>query len=120
MKYDSGLAHRPAVFVSSTCYDLKQIRQNIRDFIEDDLGYEAVLSEYDTFPIDPDMDTVNNCLRVVEERANIMVLIVGGRYGYITNHGEKSITNLEYLRAKMKGIPIFVFIDQSILNILPI
>lgn len=120
MKYDSGLAHRPAVFVSSTCYDLKQIRQNIRDFIEDDLGYEAVLSEYDTFPIDPDMNTVNNCLRVVEERANIMVLIVGGRYGYITNHGEKSITNLEYLRAKMKGIPIFVFIDQSILNILPI
>lgn len=120
MKYDSGLAHRPAVFVSSTCYDLKQIRQNIRDFIEDDLGYEAVLSEYDTFPIDPDMDTVNNCLRVVEERANIMVLIVGGRYGYITDHGEKSITNLEYLRAKMKGIPIFVFIDQSILNILPI
>ncbi len=120
MKYDSGLAHRPSVFVSSTCYDLKQIRQNIRDFIEDDLGYEAVLSEYDTFPIDPDMDTVNNCLRVVEERANIMVLIVGGRYGYITNHGEKSITNLEYLRAKMKGIPIFVFIDQSILNILPI
>ena len=120
MKYNSGLAHRPAVFVSSTCYDLKQIRQNIRDFIEDDLGYEAVLSEFDSFPIDPDMDTVNNCLRVVEERANIMVLIVGGRYGYITNHGEKSITNLEYLRAKMKGIPIFVFIDQSILNILPI
>lgn len=120
MKYDSGLARRPAVFVSSTCYDLKQIRQNIRDFIEDDLGYEAVLSEYDSFPTDPDMDTVNNCLRVVEERANIMVLIVGGRYGYITGHGEKSITNLEYLRAKLKGIPVFVFVDQSILNILPI
>lgn len=120
MKYNSGLAHRPAVFVSSTCYDLKQIRQNIRDFIEDDLGYEAVLSEFDSFPIDPDMDTVNNCLRVVEERANIMVLIVGGRYGYVTDHGEKSITNLEYLRAKMKGIPIFVFIEQSILNILPV
>ncbi len=120
MKYNSGLAHRPAVFVSSTCYDLKQIRQNIRDFIEDELGYEAVLSEYDSFPIDPDMDTVNNCLRVVEERANIMVLIVGGRYGYVTDHGEKSITNLEYLRAKIKGIPIFIFIEQSILNILPI
>ncbi|MGF0032147.1 DUF4062 domain-containing protein [Bariatricus sp. SGI.154] len=34
------------MFVSSTCYDLKQIRQNIRDFIEDDLGYEAILSEH--------------------------------------------------------------------------
>ena len=54
-----------------------------------------MLSEYDSFPIDPDMDMVHNCLRVVEERANIMVLIIGGRYGYVTNHGEKSITNLE-------------------------
>ena len=120
MKYDSGLAQRPTVFVSSTCYDLKQIRQDIRGFIEDDLGYEAVLSEYDSFPVDSDMDTVNNCLRAVEERANIMVLVVGGRYGYVTEHGEKSVTNLEYLRAKVKGIPIFVFIDQSILNILPV
>lgn len=120
MKYNSGLARRPAIFVSSTCYDLKQIRQNMRDFIEEDLGYEAILSEYDSFPIDPDKDTVDNCLRVVEERADILVLIVGGRYGYITNHGDKSITNLEYLRARTKGIPIFVFIDQSIINILPI
>lgn len=120
MKHDSGLAQRPAVFVSSTCYDLRQIRQDIRDFIENDLGYEAVLSEYDSFPVDPDMDTINNCLRAVEERANILVLVVGGRYGYVTDHGEKSVTNLEYLRAKVKGIPIFVFIDQSILNILPV
>lgn len=120
MKYDSGLAQRPAVFVSSTCYDLRQIRQDIRDFIENDLGYEAVLSEYDSFPVDPDMDTINNCLRAVEERASILVLVVGGRYGYVTDHGEKSVTNLEYLRAKVKGIPIFVFIDQSILNILPV
>ena len=49
-----------------------------------------------------------------------MVLIVGSRYGYITDHGEKSITNLEYLRAKAKGIPIFVFIDQKVSNILPV
>ena len=120
MKYNSGEARRPAVFVSSTCYDLKQIRQDIRDFIEDDLGYEAILSEYDSFPIDPDKDTINNCLRVVEQRADIMVLIVGGRYGYITDHGNKSITNLEYLRAKSKGIPIFVFIDRKVIDILPI
>ena len=116
MKYNSGEARRPAVFVSSTCYDLKQIRH----FIEDDLGYEAILSEYDSFPIDPDKDTINNCLRVVEQRADIMVLIVGGRYGYITDHGNKSITNLEYLRAKSKGIPIFVFVDRKVIDILPI
>lgn len=74
----------------------------------------------DSFPIDPDKDTIHNCLRVVEERANILVWIVGGRYGYVTNHENKSITNLEYLRAKTKGIPIFIFVDQSIINMLPI
>ena len=93
MQYISGEARKPSIFVSSTCYDLKQIRQDIREFIETDLGYEAILSEYDSFPIDPDKDTINNCLRVVEQRADIMVLIVGSRYGYITDHGEKSITN---------------------------
>lgn len=120
MRYTTGYARKPAIFVSSTCYDLKQVRQNIRDFIENDLGYEAILSEYDSFPTDPSMDTVNNCLRVVEERADIFVLIVGGRYGYVTDHEEKSITNLEYLRAKYKGIPIYIFVEQTILNILPV
>lgn len=120
MNYISGEARKPSIFVSSTCYDLKQIRQDIRQFIEDDLGYEAILSEYDSFPIDPDRDTVNNCLRVVEQRADIMVLIVGNRYGYITNHGEKSITNLEYIRAKAKGIPIFIFVAQEVIHLLPV
>ena len=120
MKYALEEARRPSIFVSSTCYDLKQIRQDIREFIEEDLGYEAILSEYNSFPIDPDRDTINNCLRVVEQRADIMVLIIGNRYGYITDRGEKSITNLEYLRAKAKGIPIFVFIDQKISNMLPV
>jgi len=88
MQYISGEARKPSIFVSSTCYDLKQIRQDIREFIEADLGYEAILSEYDSFPIDSDKDTINNCLRVVEQRADIMVLIVGSRYGYITDQHE--------------------------------
>ena len=34
----------PRVFVSSTCYDLKYIRENLKYFIRS-LGYEPVLSE---------------------------------------------------------------------------
>ncbi len=34
--------------------------------------------KYDSFPVDPDLDTVNNCLRAVEERADMLVLVVGG------------------------------------------
>lgn len=45
---------RPALFVSSTCYDLKQVRSDIRQFLED-LGLEPLLSEFDSFPINPDL-----------------------------------------------------------------
>ena len=109
----------PTVFVSSTCYDLKQIRKDIKDFIEHHLGFDAILSEYDSFPLDPNIGNIQNCIRIVRERADIFILVVGNRYGHITGNG-KSITNLEYINARAKGIPIYVFVDKSLLNVLPI
>lgn len=112
----AGIGRTPSIFISSTCYDLNQIRADLKLFIEQ-LGFDSILSEYNSFPIDPDLDTVDNCLRVVQERADILILIIGGRYGYETKNG-KSITNLEYLSAKAKGIPIYVFVAKPILSIL--
>lgn len=111
-------ADSPTVFVSSTCYDLKQVRADIRGFIES-LGFNPMLSEYSSFPIDPDIGTVENCLKAVDEYATIFVLIVGGRYGAPTDEG-KSVTNLEYLRGRAKGIPVYAFVQRSILDILPV
>jgi hypothetical protein len=110
----------PTVMVSSTFYDLKQIRANIADFLTSDLGYEALLSELNSFPVEPDIDTVENCRRRVEHNADILVLIVGGRYGYVDSKSSRSITNLEYLVARNKGIPIYVFIEKRVLTLLPI
>ena len=76
-----------------------------------------VLSEFHAFPINTDLDAVTNCLSNVEKCADIFVLIVGGRYGS-TVDGGKSITNLEYAEAKAKKIPIYVFVQKSILTIL--
>lgn len=112
------VGYKPTVFVSSTCFDLGQVRSDIRDLIQT-FGLEPILSEYDSFPVSPDTDTISNCLRNVREKADIFVLIIGGRYGFQTENG-KSITNLEYLEAKKKGIPIYVFVNSSVMNILPI
>lgn len=109
----------PVVFVSSTCYDLSQVREDLKDFISDDYGFEPMLSEFDSFPIDPCIGTFENCLSNVDNYADIFVLVVGNRYGYVTGAG-KSITNLEYLHAKAKGIPLFVFISKQIYNTLPL
>lgn len=107
--------HKPVVFVSSTCYDLKQVREDLKSFFEQNYGFQAMLSEFDSFPIDPCKGTFENCLNNVDKSADVFVLIIGNRYGFVTDGG-KSITNLEYLHAKAKGIPIFVFVDRQIYN----
>lgn len=108
---------RPSVFVSSTCYDLGPIRRDLYDFISD-IGYDALMSESDSFPVDPSLNAEENCIRNVKERADIMILIIGCRYGSITNSG-KSITNLEYLEACIKGIPIYIFVARKLIYLLP-
>lgn len=111
---------KPTVFVSSTCYDLRQIREDMYKFIEKELGYEALLSEKDVFPIRSELNAVENCIQTVEQQADIFLLIIGGRYGQLVGDMEKSITNLEYETARKKGIPTYIFVDEKILDLLPI
>ena len=114
------MSSKPTVMVSSTCYDLTQIRQDLDGFITNEMGYEPLLSERSSFPIDPDLDTIENCRRRVEEQADVLVLVVGTRYGSIDDDTDKSITNLEYLTAKAKSLPIYTFVDRRILHTLPL
>jgi len=104
------------IFVSSTCYDLSQLRTNIYDFIIES-GHNPILSEFNSFPVSPDLNAVENCIKNVKENADILVLVVGNRYGSIIETG-RSITNTEFLTAKQKGIPVFCFIDKTALNAL--
>ncbi len=110
------MASVPTIFVSSSCYDLRQVRATLKGFIES-LGYEALVSEFDSFPVQPAINAIENCLKAVDERADLLVLIVGGRYGSVNDQG-KSVTNMEYLRARAKGIPIYAFVQRSILEVM--
>jgi hypothetical protein len=105
--------HQLKIFVSSTCYDLKQIRKDLQEFISL-MGYQPIMSEFDSFPVDPNDDTVANCIRNVEA-ADLFVLVIGGRYGYVLENG-KSITNMEYIYARKKGIPVFVYINREVIT----
>jgi hypothetical protein len=91
--------------VSSTFYDLRQVRANLTRFITDEMGWIALLSELASFPVDPDADTIENCRRRVEQDADILIVVIGGRYGTVDFSATKSVTNLEYLAARAKGIP---------------
>jgi len=110
--------NRTTLFVSSTCYDLAQVRVDLRKFLES-LGLEPILSEFDSFPIDPSKSTIENCLHVVRTRADIFLLIVGTRYGSLAD-ATRSITNLEYVEASARSIPRYVFVKREILSLLSV
>jgi hypothetical protein len=104
----------PKVFVSSTCYDLKYIRENLRYFINS-IGFDAVLSEDGDVFYNPQIHTHDACLNEVNN-CQLFVLIIGGRYGGTYHGEEKSITNKEYEKANELKIPIFTLVEQSVLS----
>lgn len=106
------------VFVSSTCYDLSQIRDDLRRCIIE-LGHNPILSELKEFPIDPRKSNTENCISAINNDADVFVLIIGNRYGSVLDTG-KSITNTEFLAAVEKGIPIYVFSLKKMTAILPL
>lgn len=104
----------PRVFISSTCYDLKYIRENLKYFIKT-LGYEPVLSEEGSVYYDPTLDTQDSCLREIPS-CQMFVLIIGGRFGETYKDTENSITNNEYKEAVKSTIPVFAIVDNSVLS----
>jgi hypothetical protein len=105
----------PRVFVSSTCFDLSEVRDTLKHFIEG-YGFEAVLSDHGDVFYHPDLHTQDSCLHEISN-CQLFVLIIGGRFGgsYVVNP-EKSITNAEYYAAKAEEIPIFSFIKRDVLE----
>lgn len=115
---------KPRVFVSSTYYDLKYIRNNLENFINQ-YGFDAVLFESGNVFFHPEINMDISCYREVE-LCHMMILIVGGRYGSpaseesikeINKEYEQkyvSITRKEFIKAKGNGIPMFIFIDKNV------
>ena len=106
------------IFVSSTCYDLSQIRDDIKQCIIE-LGHNPILSELKEFPIVPNLSNSENCINAVKNEADIFVLLIGNKYGSVLESG-KSITNTEFITAVEKGIPIYTFAMKRKTTILPL
>lgn len=51
---------------------------------------------------------VEQCLQAVAE-SDVLILILGFRYGFVPKGFDKSITELEYEEARSRGIPILAF-----------
>jgi hypothetical protein len=107
------------IFLSSTCYDLRAHREHLREKIQE-FGHEVLASEFSSFPVSPDLSTIENCRKVVRDHADLFVLIVGGKRGSLDESGERSVVNAEYMEAMGQGLGIFVFVDKQVWDLLPI
>jgi len=104
----------PRIFISSTYYDLKHVREIIREFVKD-IGYEPILSEFSDIFYQPGDTVQNSCLREISS-CDIFVLIVGKRYGSYFPDDSLSITHREYIEAQNQSIPIYSFVDLDVLH----
>lgn len=105
----------PKVFISSTCYDLGQIRDSLSEFISS-YYYETVLSERGDVFYHPDLHTHASCVNEVEN-CQLFILLIGGRFGGSYKYDTtKSITNAEYEAAVLKKIPVFTFIKKDVFD----
>ena len=95
-------------------YDLSYLRAQLHQFIEG-LGWSAVMAEHGRFAIDANQTTVTNSRRNVRENADIFVMVVGARYGSVDSDTDKSVTNLEFLEARARSVPAYVFVDSDVL-----
>lgn len=102
----------PRVFVSSTCYDLKYIRESLNYFIKT-LGYDSVLSDHGDVYYNVGSHTHESCIDEVST-CQLFVLIIGGRYGGKYLHSENSITNEEYKAAIKSHIPVFTLVESGV------
>ncbi|MCK4873831.1 MAG: DUF4062 domain-containing protein [Phycisphaerales bacterium] len=114
---------KPRVFVSSTYYDLKDIRASLARFVES-LGFEPVLSERGDITYLPDQPLDESCYGEAAG-ADLYVLIVGGRYGSEASADRdgkgrgaderyESITKMEYEAAVKRGVPVYILVEANV------
>jgi hypothetical protein len=109
---------KPKVFLSSTCYDLYDLRAELHQYLQEH-DFEVLASEmFDSpFAVDPTADTVSTCLANVE-RCAAVVLVIDRRYGQLLSSGEwreRSATEAEIRHAWKKKVPVYAFIRQQAL-----
>lgn len=102
----------PDIFISSTFYDLRYIRENLRFFVRS-LGYNPILSERGTVFFDPKKSAAEAAIAEVPN-CHLFVLIVGGRYGSELG-AEQSVTNAEYQEAVRHKVPVYALVEQGTL-----
>lgn len=106
---------KPRIFISSTFYDLRQIRVELDKFIES-LGYEPVRNEEGDILYGKEESLQSYCYKEIEN-VDILISIIGSRYGSSAateKSQEYSVSQMELKTALSENKHVFVFIDKNV------
>ncbi|WP_430816558.1 DUF4062 domain-containing protein [Carboxylicivirga sp. RSCT41] len=104
---------KPRVFISSTFYDFKQVRADLDMFIES-MGYDTIRNEEGDIPYGKDEALEEYCYKEIKG-IDILVSIIGGRFGSESKRSHSSISQIELKTALKEGKQVYIFIEKNIL-----
>ncbi|QZT36686.1 DUF4062 domain-containing protein [Halosquirtibacter xylanolyticus] len=106
---------KPIIFISSTFYDQKQVRADLDNFLKQ-LGYETVRNEEGDIPYGNQKRLEEYCYKEIDN-IDILICIIGGRYGSQSNVDEKSsVTQMELETAIKNNKQVYIFIEKNVLT----
>lgn len=103
---------RPRVFISSTYYDLRTVRDDLDRFIRN-MGFEPIRHERGHIAYGRDDRPEEYAYREID-LCEILVCIIGGKYGSASSQGIYSITQKELKAAVERGKQVYIFVEDSV------
>ncbi len=105
---------KPKIFISSTFYDLRQVRADLEKFVKD-LGYEPILNEQGDIPYGKEEKLEEYCYKEISN-VDILVSIIGGRFGSESKNEKNSISQMELKTAYDLNKQVYIFIEKNVYN----
>lgn len=106
---------KPRIFISSTYYDLRNIRSDLERYIKE-RNYDPILNEKGHIPYSNLSRLEEYCYTEIEN-CDILISIIGGRFGSAAyESGGYSISQKELKTALDKGKQVYIFIEKSVLH----
>jgi hypothetical protein len=102
----------PRVFVSSTYYDLQHVRNDIRVFLQG-LGYEPIMHDKGNIPYTQEVSLEESCYNELES-CDIVICIIGNKFGTKSSNGNYSITMNELQKAIRSRKKIYIYILKDV------
>lgn len=103
---------KPRVFISSTYYDMRSLRDDLDRFVRN-LGYEPVRHERGQISYGKEEVPELYAYREID-LCDILVCIIGGRFGSNASGTSSSITHKELKTAIERGKQVYIFVEDNV------